>query len=135
MTNELTARWKFAVMQVIVGSIAPLLYVQVVTFSFSNSSLGAFGYWLIFPFLCFLFLAGVAFPRSQEQFLVSRSALWRAAKVAYLIYLLPLVLLGISSATYSGGGANIGIGILFIIAPIALPISMYIGLFVWKSRS
>jgi len=135
MTNELTARWKFAVMQMIVGSIAPLLYVQVVTFSFSTSSLGAFGYWLVLPFLSFLFLAGVAFPRNQERFLVSLSGLWRAAKAAYLVYLLPLILLGISSATYSGGGANIGIGLLLILAPIALPISMYFGLFVWKNRS
>jgi hypothetical protein len=45
---------------------------------------------------------------------------------------LPVALLGLYSATYSGGGANIGLGLLAA-APGAAPIFMFIGLVVGES--
>jgi hypothetical protein len=61
MTPEQTTRLKFAVAQMLVGLIAPLLYMNSLTnFSFATASFGALGYWLILPFVCFLLLAGLA---------------------------------------------------------------------------
>jgi hypothetical protein len=58
---------------------------------------------------------------------------WGAAIAAYSAYVLPVALLGLYSATYSGGGANIGLGLLALAAPGAVPIFMLIGLVVGES--
>lgn len=135
MTTEQTMRLKFAVAQILAGLIAPLLYAKsVIKFSFATASFGAIGYWLILPFVCFLLLAGLALLRNRERFWVSRSGLWGAAIAAYSVYVLPIALLGVYSATYSGGGANIGLGLLALAAPGTLPIFMFIGLIVGESR-
>jgi hypothetical protein len=89
----------------------------------------------MFPPPCWLSsLAGLALLRNRERFWVSRSGLWWAAIAAYSAYVLPIALLGVYSATYSGGGANIGLGLLAFAAPGALPILMFIGLIVGESR-
>lgn len=133
MTDEQTMRRKFAAAQMIAGLITPLLYAKSI-FNFSlTASFGAFGYWFILPFVCFLLLSGLAISRSRERFRVSRSGLWGAAIAAYSAYVLPVALLGLYSATYSGGGANIGLGLLALAAPGAVPIFMLIGLVVGES--
>lgn len=135
MTTERTKRLKFAAAQVFVGLIGPLLCLKLFTiFSFSKTSFVEIGYFLIFPSACFLLLSGLALLRNGDQFLVTRSGLWGAAIAAYLVFALPYALLGIASATYSGGGANIGLGLLVLIAPVALPISMFIGLKVGEPK-
>lgn len=47
---------------------------------------------------------------------------------------LPHLLLWYSIATYSGGGANIGLGILFLGMPIYIPIFMIFGGLIGKAR-
>ena len=135
MTTEWTARLRFSVTQIIAGLTALLLYTRTLEFSYYTASLGAISYLLIFPFVCFLLLSGLALFQNRDHFLVTRSGLWGAAIAGYSVYLLPVLLLGIDIATYSGGGANIGLGLLVLVAPMALPIFMFIGLRAGESRA
>ena len=133
MTTELPMRQKFALAQIIVGLIAPLLYAKFIGYSLTTTSLGVLGYWLILPFVCFLILAGMALSRSRERFWVSRSGLMGAAIAGYSAYVLPIALFALASLTYSGGGANIGLSLLALAAPGAFPIFIFIGMFVGES--
>lgn len=110
MNTELTIRRRFSLAQVIVSLVAPLLYVETLTtFSFATMSLEQLGYWLVLPAACFLGLSFAALLRREERFLVSRSGLWGVAIAGYLCMALPAALLLVASATYTGGGANIGL--------------------------
>jgi hypothetical protein len=130
MTSELTTRRTFAVTQIIVGLLTPLLFEKSM-FNFSRSgSFGAIGYWYILPVACFLLISFLALSRNNEKFRVSRSGLWGATTGAYLAFVLPAYLLFIASATYTGGGVDIGLALLAVGAPVLVPILLSIGLIV-----
>lgn len=130
MTSELTTRRTFAVTQIIVGLGTTLLFAKSF-FNFSRSeSFGAIGYWYILPVACFLLISFLALSRNNEKFRVSSSGLWGATLGAYLAFALPAYLLFISSATYTGGGVNIGFALLSLAAPALVPILLSIGLIV-----
>lgn len=57
------------------------------------------------------------------------SALKGAVIGAFIAMGIPFTFLWITSARYNGGGANIGVGLLFAAAPIYLPIAIALG---WK---
>lgn len=78
--------------------------------------------WYVLPVLPFTLLA-VASPLCSN----SMGALWGAAVGAALAIGVPWGLLWYSSATYTGGGANIGIGILLMSIPLYLPALMLAG--------
>ena len=79
-------------------------------------------YWGILPGAPFLLLAICTFiPRLSIQ------AIAGAAIGSLIAGGMPYGLLLYSSANYSGGGANIGLGILLIAQPIYVPIAMMLG--------
>jgi len=122
--------------QVVLAIVAPFVYVKSLTnLSITVMSLGQLGYWLALPGMCFLGLSLAAISRSEKGFRVSRSGLWGAAVAGYLGMAVPAALLFVASATYSGGGANIGLGLLSLAMPGYLPIVMIIGLIIGEARN
>jgi len=88
------------------------------------------------PILYFGILPGAPFLLLAVLSLVSRVPI-RATVGAFvgslLAIALPYGLLLYTLATYSGGGANIGVGLLLLAMPVYLPIAMVIGaLFGWR---
>lgn len=88
------------------------------------------------PSLYFGILPGAPFLLLAVLSLVTRVPI-RATVGAFVGSLLaiaiPYGLLLYTLATYSGGGANIGVGLLLLATPVYLPIAMVIGaLFGWR---
>jgi hypothetical protein len=136
MNAELKMRSIFSRVLVVVALVAPFLYVKSLTnLSITTMSLGQLGYWLVLPGICFLGLSLAAISRSEERFRVLQSGLWGAAIAGFLGMAVPAALLFVASATYSGGGANIGLGLLSLAMPGYLPIVMIIGLIVGEARN
>lgn len=126
--SELASRRKFAVTQIIIGLFTPLFFVKFI-FNFSlTDSYSALGYWYFLPVACFILISIMAVSRNNKSFRVSQSGLRGATSGAYMAFILPTTLLFISSATYSGGGANIGLGLLALAAPALVPIFLLLGL-------
>jgi len=82
-------------------------------------------YWGILPGAPFLLLAILALVTRRPL-----SAVIGASAGSLLAVALPYGLLLYTSATYSGGGANIGVGILLVAVPLYLPILMAVGGFI-----
>ncbi len=82
-------------------------------------------YWYILPPLPFLFLA--ALNQIKKEMAVYR--LMGSACGAAIAIITPYVLLWVDSMNYSGGGANIGLGLLLFAMPIYIPILMAVGYF------
>ena len=83
---------------------------------------GPLFYWGILPGAPFLLFAGLS--------LIARVPLrvtCGATAGCFLAVAVPYGMLMYSSANYSGGGANIGLGILLLATPVLLPIAMVIG--------
>lgn len=136
MNPEITMRRTFSLAQIFIAPVTPFVYVKMLTsLSFTAMSLGQLGYWLVLPAACFLGLSWAALSRHEERFRVSRSGLWGAAIAGFLSMALPAALLFVASATYSGGGANIGLALLSLAMPGYLPIAMLIGLIVGEARN
>ena len=86
----------------------------------SDASRSQIFYWYILPALPFVALFVLAlFPAAIQSYMI-----FGAACGATVGIVIPYVLLWIDLANYSGGGANIGIGILFLAMPIYLPVFM-----------
>src|SRR3989344_5542457 len=135
MTNEITTRRIFAVLQVVFGLVAPaILTTSFTTFwgtanPLLNASFYQLAYWLGIPAACFSVLAWVSLSQRENQFRISRSGMWGAAIAGYLAFVLPAALLWLTTgANYRGGGANIGVALLVVAMPVYLPIVMAIGL-------
>ena len=58
-----------------------------------------------------------------------KGALLGALLGALIAIGIPVGALIFTTATYSGGGANIGVGLLFLALPISLPLAAWLG---WK---
>lgn len=87
--------------------------------SSSASSLQIF-YWYVLPALPFLALFILAlFPSVIQPYMILGAAFGAGTAIA-----IPYFLLWISLANYSGGGANIGIGLIFLAMPAYLPFFM-----------
>jgi hypothetical protein len=85
-------------------------------------------YWGILPGAPFLLLAFLALVTRMPL-----SVVLGASAGSLLAVALPYGLLLYTSFTYSGGGANIGVGILLVALPLYLPILMAAGGFIsWK---
>jgi hypothetical protein len=82
-------------------------------------------YWYILPPLPFLVL--VVLLQIKKD--MSVYGLIGSACGAAVAIITPHLLLWIDSMNYSGGGANIGLGLLLIAMPIYIPILMAIGYF------
>lgn len=73
-------------------------------------------YWYILPALPFLALAiSAAFPS-----MISRSTIFGAAGGAVLAIAIPYLALWVALKSSNGGGANIGVGLLFLAMPLYL---------------
>ena len=79
-------------------------------------------YWGILPGAPLVLLAVVALIRR-----VPLRATMGASIAGFLAVSIPYGLLVYASITYSGGGANIGLGLLLLASPIYVPIAMLIG--------
>ena len=80
-------------------------------------------YWYIlpaFPFIVLLILA--FFPRAIQLYMLVGAAFGAVVAVGT-----PYFLLWLSVANYTGGGANIGLGLLFLAMPVYLPLLMICG--------
>ena len=131
MSNELTKRIRFAILQTIIGLVASIAYMKALTtFLLFNASSSGFGYLLFgLPAACFLVLALLSLLRRGDQFRVTYFGLWSAAIAGYIGLALPTVFMWVASTIpYRGGGANIGLGLLALGAPILLPVVMSVGL-------
>ena len=100
-----------------------ILGAGIATFSgqvSSNASILQIFYWYILPALPFIALFILAlFPSVFQPYMIMGAAFGAVAAIA-----IPYFLLWISLANYSGGGANIGIGLLFLAMPVYLPFFM-----------
>ncbi|HQS59821.1 MAG TPA: hypothetical protein PLU16_15330 [Gallionellaceae bacterium] len=133
MINELRMRRRFAASQIVIGIVATLLYAKLIFEISITASWGTFGYWIILPNVFFFLISAMAISRDQERFKVSLSGLWGSSIAAYSAFALPVLLLGIYRATYSGGGAAIGLALLGLAAPALVPFFLYIGLMIGES--
>jgi hypothetical protein len=140
MTNEITTRRIFAVLQVVFGLVAPAISFTTLftTWSTPNplvtASFYQLVYWLGIPATSFSVLAWVSLSHRENQFRVSRSGMWGAAIAGYLALVLPAMLLWLTTGeNYRGGGANIGVALLVVAMPVYLPIVMITGFGFGKS--
>lgn len=135
MTNEITTRRIFAVLQVVFGLAAPAISFTTLftTWSTPNplvtASFYQLAYWLGIPAACFSVLAWVSLSHRENQFRISRSGMWGAAIAGYLAFLVPAAFLWFTTGeNYRGGGANIGVALLVVAMPVYLPVVMAMGL-------
>lgn len=136
MDAELRTRRIFSRVLLVVALLAPFVYVKSLTnLSITAMSLGQLGYWLVLPGMCFLGLSLAATSRNKERFRISRSGLWGGAIAGLIGMALPAALVFAASANYSGGGANIGLGLLSLAMPGYLPIAMIVGFVIGEARS
>lgn len=140
MTNEITTRRIFAVFQVVFGLVAPGIFATSLTTFWSTpnplvtASFYQLAYWLGLPAACFSVLAWASLSQREHQFRISRSGMWGAAMAGYLAFVVPTVLLWLTTgANYRGGGANIGVALLVVAMPVYLPVVMVLGLGFGKS--
>jgi len=89
-------------------------------------------YWGVLPGLPFILLSVLAVV-FKKRFLLA--PFLGAALASLLAIVLPYGSLWYASVTYSGGGANIGLGLLLIALPIYLPVFMIIGWFIGKANA
>jgi len=85
-------------------------------------------YSYILPPLPFLFFAALIHIKKD----IGVYKLIGSACGAAVAIIAPNLLLWINSMNYSGGGANIGLGLLWLAMPIYIPILMAIGYFVGR---
>lgn len=140
MTNEITTRRIFAVLQVVFGLVAPAIFATSFTTLGSTAnplvtaSFYQLAYWLGIPAACFSVLAWVSLSHRENQFRISRSGMWGAAIAGYLAFVVPAVFLWLTTGEhYRGGGANIGVALLVVAMPVYLPIVMITGFGFGKS--
>ena len=137
VSEELSKRRSFAILQTIVGLVAPFAYMKALTtFLLFNASSSGFGQLLFgLPVACFVVLALLSLLRRGDQFRVTYFGLWSAAIAGYACLALPTTMMWIASTIpYTGGGANIGLGLLALGSPILLPVAMSVGLAFGESR-
>ena len=79
-------------------------------------------YWYILPALPFVVLGLICHTR-KVKYIFQLSV---SAAAAVLAITIPLCLIAWATRNYSGGGANIGLGILFLAMPIYIPVSMFL---------
>lgn len=89
-------------------------------------------YWGILPGLPFILL-GIASLVFKQPF--SIYPFMGAAIGSFLAVSLPYGLLFYSSATYTGGGANIGLGLLLLVLPIYLILFTIVGWYIGKYKA
>lgn len=81
-------------------------------------------YWYVLPGLPFLILLCLTpFPRPFSSHSLVGAAIGAVAAVG-----IPYFLLWLDSVNYSGGGANIGLGLLILAMPAYLPFLMILGI-------
>ena len=132
MPTEFDQRNIFAILQVLVGLVAP----AILFFAFSGTltSLYQAAYWLGLPAVSFSILAWLSVSRRGDQFRVSRAGIEGAAIAGYLALVVPAIFLWFTTgANYRGGGANIGVAALVVAMPVYLPLVMSIGFAVGES--
>lgn len=118
----------FSILQILVGLFAPMVYATTLT-NFLPVEAGLYQtlYWLGIPTACFLALAWASLSLRGDRFRISNHGMWGAAIAGYLCFIFPAALLWLIIATYSGGGANIGVGLLVAAMPGYLPVAMVTG--------
>jgi hypothetical protein len=80
-------------------------------------------YWYVLPTLPFLILGLICHAQKNKKwFPLSASAV-----AAALAIIAPFFLIYWDANNYSGGGANIGLGLLYLAMPIYIPIFMVLG--------
>lgn len=85
-----------------------------------NPSVVQIFYWYVLPALPFVILSAVAFfPNVVQTYMVIGATFGAILAIA-----IPHLLLRLSLIFSEGGGANIGIGILFLAMPVYLPAFM-----------
>jgi hypothetical protein len=140
MTNEITTRRIFAVLQVVFGLAAPAIFTTSFTTFWGTAnplvtaSFYQLAYWLGIPAACFSVLAWISLSHREKQFRISRSGIWGAAIAGYLAFVVPATFLWFTTGeNYRGGGANIGVALLVVAMPVYLPIVMITGFGFGKS--
>lgn len=110
-------RFSTAVLLAVIGIVLSALAYQ-----FGKPD-GPLFYWGILPGTPFVILAAISlFPR-----LIPIPAILGGAAGGLLAVALSYGLLYYNSVNYTGGGANIGLGILVVASPVLLPLGMVIG--------
>jgi len=89
-----------------------------------DASMPQIFYWYVLPGLPFLILSCIALhPRLFSSHSLVGAAIGAVAAVG-----IPYFLLWSATANYSGGGANIGLGLLILAMPAYLPFLMILGI-------
>lgn len=135
MLNEITHRWIFFSIQIVVGLVIQKLYLTNLTlFALSTQNIYQSAYWLGLPAISFVVLALVPLARREGQFRVSGTGMWCSAIGGYLSIVMPATALWFTTGDYyHGGGANIGVAILVVAMPVYMPVFMAIGFIVGES--
>jgi hypothetical protein len=88
---------------------------------------GRFLYGLVFPSLPFVVLCLFTLAKTEGRFVFSLSGVLGATVGAVGAIAFAWVPLWYASANYRGGGANFGLGFLWLFLPVYLPVAMFVG--------
>ncbi len=88
-------------------------------------------YWYMLPAIPFIFLGFFAILRGRHFSLAPFLGATMGALVAIGV---PYGSIWLASVKYTGGGANIGLGLLLLACPVYLPLAMFSGWQIGKSK-
>jgi len=108
--------------RVIAGAMMALIGVAMSAWAYQFHSQGPLLTWGIFPGAPFVLLASLSLVKR-----VPLRVTLGAYIAGFIVMVLPYGAIWYESMSYSGGGANIGLGLLALAAIVLLPIPMLIG--------
>lgn len=99
-----------------------------------DTVIGLVLYGIILPSSPFIFLAVLSLRMEGNGYKYKGAAISGAMQGALIAIFVPYALIWYSVATYTGGGANIGLALLALAMPLYLPVAMRVGWFVGTKK-
>lgn len=92
-----------------------------------DTVIGLVLYGIVLPSSPFVFLAILSLRKEGNSYKYKGSAILGSMQGALIAIFVPYALIWYSVATYTGGGANIGLALLALAMPLYLPVAMRVG--------
>jgi len=122
---EVVNRKNLLLKLVVIAVLAPILSISM---EIGDNSIFIIVYGILLPSCPFILLSILAIVKNKKgEYKFNKGAIGASMLGAILSVGIPNLLMWLSSITYSGGGANIGLGLLFLAMPIYLLIAMVTG--------
>ena len=120
-----TATRRLIIYRIALACVLLALSVSVPCFTSRFYSANESG--LVFPSLPFVVLCLLTLAKTEGRFVFSLSGILGATVGAVGAITLAWAPVWYASANYHGGGANIGLGFLWLFLPFYLPVAMFVG--------